>query len=158
MLPARPRPRPRPSVSAWELERLTTPSPLSWLFWPFWPRGDNQTGSSLLENLALPPQVFFLAVTQVPREGLSCTWAPLALEPASLGAEGAAGTVSPIPIRTRTPCQVEGGGEGRRTLAALPEHTGSLQTGGRLPPRTSQLWLLIGGLPCRPSHSSPAGQ
>lgn len=30
--------------------------------------------------------------------------------------------------------------------------------GGKLPPETSQLWLLIGGLLCRPSHVSPAGQ
>lgn len=147
--------KPWPSVSTWEAGEADPSQPLVLAL----------LASRQPDRVPAPGELgltlrFSSAVTQVPRKGLSCTWAPLALEPAALGAEGAAGTVSPTPVRTRTPCQVEGGGESREDagLHACPEHTGTLHRWGRLLPRPSQLRLLIGGLPCRPSHSSPAGQ
>lgn len=105
-------PLPDPCPGPFGLEETTRLAPPSWRAWPYHLR-------------------FSLAVTQVPREGLSCTWAPLALEPAALGTEGAAGTVSSTPVRTRTPCQAEGGGEGWEDAGLhCPEHTGSLHRWG----------------------------
>lgn len=112
-------PLPDPCPGPFGLEETTRLAPPSWRAWPYHLR-------------------FSLAVTQVPREGLSCTWAPLALEPAALGTEGAAGTVSSTPVRTRTPCQAEGGGEGWEDAGLHCPSTQAVCTDGvRLPPRTS---------------------
>lgn len=107
--------KPWPSVSTWEAGEADPSQPLVLALLasrqPDWVPAPEELGLTLR---------FSSAVTQVPREGLSCTWAPLALEPAALGTEGAAGTVSPTPVRTRTPCQVEGEGRAGRTLACKP--------------------------------------
>lgn len=86
----------------------------------------------------------------------SCNRNPPALWPAALGTEGAAGTVSPTPVRTRTPSQ---GGErrGGRRPARLPRaHRHSAHVGeGCLqgPPSFGCRWRP----PCGPLTNLPLG-
>ena len=73
--------------------------------------------------------------------------------------EGAAGTVSPTPMKSRDPRRREGdrGGEGDQDCTPGPQRRAPGMSGARLPPWTSQLWPLHRDHPRGPSHS-PAGQ
>lgn len=148
--------RPQPSDSARETRKadpFPAPCPGPFGLMPGLSR-DNQTGIPLPRGLRLTPQGFS-SHPSLPRRPPARPRLPLPCGQ-QLWAQRVLRALSLTLARTRTlpPSPFQGEERARRMLACMPvPSTQALGTRqGRLPPGTSQLWLLVGGHRCRPSH------